>query len=553
MRLLILGAGAIGGSFGAWLAEAGVDVTFLVRPARAATLARDGLVLRSPLGNLIRKVAVTFEARPGFDAVMLTCKAYDLSSAIETINPAIRPGTVLLPLLNGLRHLDVLDMRFGRDAVLGGLCHIGATLTPDGTVLHLNRLRHLALGARTSAQLPTARALHETLARGGFAPVLQDDILQAMWDKFVLLAAYAGMTCLMRASVGAIVATPEGAALMREALAECAGVAGAAGHPPAAAFLAETEAMLTEPGSPGTASMLRDLHAGARTEHEHILGDMLARENAAGVPTPLLRVALAHLQANELDRWGAAPPGQLRPPHSGALPSAAHQSMEIGSVHIGLIGGIGLGATQFYHRRLVAGFAARHTPLHLTIAHADVGQETANLLRDDRAAQAAIFAGHARQLAGAGAECVVIPSVAGHFCIKEFEPLSPLPPVNLLDAVAARVATQGYRRIGVIGTRTVMASRFYGRLPAVEIVPPPGAGLDLVHDAYIDIALTGEAGPEQRALFDEVGQRLVADHGCEAVMLGGTDLSLVYRSRPPPFPYIHCAEIHVEAIVQYAA
>jgi aspartate racemase len=222
-------------------------------------------------------------------------------------------------------------------------------------------------------------------------------------------------------------------------------------------------------------------------------------------------------------------------------------------MHIGLIGGIGLGATEFYHRRLVAGFAARKTTLNLTIAHADVEVETANLLSDDRAAQAGIFAGHARQLAGAGAECVVIPSVAGHFCIKEFEALSPLPPVNLLDAVAAYVTGRGFRRIGVMGTRTVMASRLYGRLPAVEIVPPGGPDLDEVHESYIRIALTGEVGPGQRAFFDEMGHRLIAEHGCEAVMLGGTDLSLVYRFEPPPFPYVHCAAIHADAIVQHAA
>jgi aspartate racemase len=141
-------------------------------------------------------------------------------------------------------------------------------------------------------------------------------------------------------------------------------------------------------------------------------------------------------------------------------------------MHIGLIGGIGLGATEFYHRRLVAGCAARKVPLHLTIAHADVEVETANLLADNRTAQADIFAVHTRQLAAAGAKCVVIPSVAGHFCIKEFEAISPLPPVNILDAVAAHVTARGLKRIGVIGTRTVMASHFYGRLPGVEIVPP---------------------------------------------------------------------------------
>lgn len=222
-------------------------------------------------------------------------------------------------------------------------------------------------------------------------------------------------------------------------------------------------------------------------------------------------------------------------------------------MHIGLIGGIGLGATEYYYRHLVASFAARNLPLHLTIAHADVATETANLLRDDRAAQATIFAEHARQLAAAGAGCVVIPSVAGHFCIDAFKALSPLPPVDLLDAVAAHVAHRGWRRIGVLGTRTVMASRFYGRLPSVEIVPPPGSSLDDVHDAYISIALTGEVGVGQRALFDDMGRRLLADHGCEAIMLGGTDLSLVYRTEAPPFPSIHCAAIHVEAIVQHAA
>lgn len=222
-------------------------------------------------------------------------------------------------------------------------------------------------------------------------------------------------------------------------------------------------------------------------------------------------------------------------------------------MHIGLIGGIGLGATEFYHRQLVAGFAERKVPLRLTIAHADVEIETANLLADNRAEQAAIFAGHTKELAGAGAECVVIPSVAGHFCIDEFQPISPLPPINLLDAVAEHMAGRGLRRIGVIGTRTVMASRFYGRLPDVEIIPPPGADMDTIHDAYISIALTGVVGPQQRALFDDMGRRLISEFRCEAVMLGGTDLSLVYRAEPPSFPYVHCAAIHVDAIVRHAA
>lgn len=222
-------------------------------------------------------------------------------------------------------------------------------------------------------------------------------------------------------------------------------------------------------------------------------------------------------------------------------------------MHVGLIGGIGIGATEFYYRRLVREFAERGRALQLTIAHADLATELDNLMRDDRAAQAAIFAQLTRQLAAAGAGCVAIPSVAGHFCIAEFEAISPIPPVNLLDAVAAHVASRGARRVGLLGTRTVMASRFYDSLPSVEVVPPGGPDLDEVHGAYLDVALAGTADARQREVFSDVGRRLVSGRGCEAIILGGTDLSLVYGTEPPPFPVVDCAAIHVDAIVELAA
>ena len=302
MRLLILGAGGVGGYFGARLAAAGVDVTFLVRPGRAAQLARDRLVVLSPLGDLRLQVATLTQAQPGFAAVVLACKAYDLDSAIEAVAPAVTADTLVLPLLNGMRHLNSLDARFGAERVLGGLCQIGVTLTGKGEVQHLNTVQQFALGARRPIQLEACERLHTTLARGGFNPVLSTDIVQRMWEKFVLLAAYAGMTCLMRAPVGAIVAADAGAALMHEILAECAAVATASGHVPDPAFITETLGVLTERGSPGTASMLRDIQRGARTEHEHILGDLLRRAHEAQIAAPLLRVANAHLQAYEFER-----------------------------------------------------------------------------------------------------------------------------------------------------------------------------------------------------------------------------------------------------------
>jgi 2-dehydropantoate 2-reductase len=302
MRMLILGAGAVGGYFGARLAAADVDVTFLVRPARAALLARTGLVVRSPLGDLKLSVATLTQAQQSFEVILVACKAFDLNAAIAAIAPAVTPDTVVLPLLNGLRHLEVLDASFGRDRVLGGLCHIGVTLTDTGEVLHLNAAQHFVLGPRFEIQAERCAQIHAMLARGGFAPELSSHIQQSMWEKFVLLTSYAAMTCLMRAPVGAIVAADEGEALMREMLAECVAVASASGYAPDSKFIAETQAFLTERNSQGTASMLRDIQRSAHTEHEHILGDMLARARSAGVAAPILRIANAHLQAYEFER-----------------------------------------------------------------------------------------------------------------------------------------------------------------------------------------------------------------------------------------------------------
>jgi 2-dehydropantoate 2-reductase len=302
MRMLILGAGAVGGYFGARLAAANVDVTFLVRPARAAVLASDGLVVHSPLGDLKLSVATLTQAKQGFEVILVACKAFDLDAAISAIAPAVTQDTVVLPLLNGLRHLQVLDASFGRDRVLGGLCHIGVTQSDTGEVLHLNAAQHFVLGPRFEIQAERCAQIHAMLARGGFAPELSSHIQQSMWEKFVLLTSYAAMTCLMRAPVGAIVAADEGEALMREMLAECVAVASASGYAPDSKFIAETQAFLTERNSQGTASMLRDIQRSAHTEHEHILGDMLARARSAGVAAPILRIANAHLQAYEFER-----------------------------------------------------------------------------------------------------------------------------------------------------------------------------------------------------------------------------------------------------------
>ena len=312
MRILVLGAGGTGGYFGGRLAQAGVDVTFLVRPARAAQLDSEGLVIRSPLGDASFPVAhVTADALPAlaaeqpFDLVILSCKAYDLDSAIEAIAPAVSSRTTVLPILNGLRHYAALDARFGRDAVLGGLCFISATKAADGAVLHLAPAAKLTFGERdTPGNSARVLALAAACVQAGVDHVASDAIGQEQWVKYTFLTTLAAATCLMRADVGTIVATDDGAEIVRGLYAECLAVAEASGEPIPEKAQAVALAATTQEGSALKASMLRDLEAGQQVEAEQIVGDMLVRARAAGQAAPLLAVAYAHLQAYQRQRAG---------------------------------------------------------------------------------------------------------------------------------------------------------------------------------------------------------------------------------------------------------
>ncbi|MBP7367790.1 2-dehydropantoate 2-reductase [Pseudoxanthomonas mexicana] len=310
MRILVLGAGGTGGYFGGRLAQAGADVTFLVRPARAALLAERGLRIRSPLGDADLDVAtVTAQdlpalaaARP-FDLVLLACKAYDLDSAIESVAPAVGANTAVLPILNGLLHYDALDARFGRERVPGGLCFIGATLGADGEVLHLGRPASITFGLREgNADGGVLARLAAAYAQAGVDHLYAPDIAAAQWIKYSFLAALAAGTCLMRTSVGTVVAAEGGEAFMAALHAECLAVAAAEGHPVPEDEARTARAGLTRAGSPVTASMLRDLQAGLRVEALQIVGDMVHRAHRAGLQVPRLEAAWVHLQAYESAR-----------------------------------------------------------------------------------------------------------------------------------------------------------------------------------------------------------------------------------------------------------
>jgi 2-dehydropantoate 2-reductase len=304
MRWLILGAGSVGGYFGGRLQEAGGDVTFLVRPERARLLREQGLVIESPDGAARLQPKLLLPGEPAaqpFGAMLLTCKAYDLDAAIATVAPYLGSATAILPLLNGLLHLDRLEAAFGFERVLGGVCHISATLGPAGEIRHLDLPPRLVFGERAGGGSDRVRAIAADLAPAKFKSVPSEDILQEMWEKFTMLSSLAGLTCLMRGSVGEI-ARAGGTGIARTMLNEASAVATAAGRGPRGKFLEATRQRLTDPASTVQASMLRDLERGGPTEGAHILGDTVARGRALGIATPLIEAAACHVAVYEARR-----------------------------------------------------------------------------------------------------------------------------------------------------------------------------------------------------------------------------------------------------------
>jgi len=304
MRILVVGAGAIGGYFGGRLLEAKRDVTFLVRARRAAQLRATGLVIKSPRGDFRLANPPCIEAaalRQPFDVILLSCKAYDLEGAIDSFAPAVGPGTVILPLLNGMRHLDVLEAKFGAGAVLGGQCVISAVLDPDGRILHLNEAHSLTFGERSGDRSSRAEAIRSAFAEANFDTQLSENILQGMWEKWTFIAAFAGITCLMRSAIGDIVAA-DAAHWATQIYAECAQIAAEAGFAPGERAKEASLGMVTAPGSKLTASMLRDIESGGRTEVEQILGDLLRRRKSQTAGLSVLATAHVHVKAYEARR-----------------------------------------------------------------------------------------------------------------------------------------------------------------------------------------------------------------------------------------------------------
>jgi 2-dehydropantoate 2-reductase len=308
MRILVIGACALGGYFGACLARAGRDVSFMVRPGRAAQLARTGLQVKSPHGDFaVPAKATSPEAiSDPFDLILVGVKSYSLHEAMDQFAPAVGPETSILPLLNGMSHIDRLSAKFGASQVLGGMANISAGLDSEGRITQFLPNHDLVFGEVAGGSTPRIRAVEAAIGGAGFDARASDAVMQDMWEKFVQLGLGAGITCLMRASIGDILAAPGGREAMFALFDECCAVATASGFPPRPDFIEFDHKLITTVGSPLKWSMLRDIERGSTTEGEHILGDMVARARKLGVATPILDLARTHVAAYEIARANAA-------------------------------------------------------------------------------------------------------------------------------------------------------------------------------------------------------------------------------------------------------
>ncbi len=301
MRILVVGAGAIGGYFGGRLVDANRDVTFLVRPRRAAELASIGLTIRSRFGDVVVPKPATVLAEnlhEHYDLVLLSCKAFDLENAIQSFAPAVGATTAILPLLNGMRHLALLDQHFGSEHVLGGQCLIAVTLNEKREIAHLNENHELSFGERDGQSCDRVKAIASLMEGVRFNARSSEHIVLDMWEKWIFLASAAGCTCLMRAAICDIAASPGGTDFVLGLLDECRRIAAAEGYSMRDESYQRSRDALTASGSPLTASMLRDIEKNGPIEADHIVGDLLQRGIRHGVSgkDSSLKIAYTHLK-----------------------------------------------------------------------------------------------------------------------------------------------------------------------------------------------------------------------------------------------------------------
>lgn len=300
MNILIAGAGGIGGYFGSRLMEKGQNVTFLVRNQRKQQLEKTGLVIESPHGNYTGKPALITKEDRGqtFDAIIITTKAYHLEEVIKDIQPFADQSTMILPLLNGIAHMDPLVEVFG-DQVIGGLCFIETTLNEEGHIIQSSPIHDLVYGERDGSQSERIIKLNEAFegANAGFA--LSDKIMQDMWHKYSFITAMSGITTLMRSPVGPTVNIPAAKHTLERLLNEISAVMKSIDAPIADGLPEMQMKKMQEMKEGMKSSMLRDMEKRLQTETSHLQGWLLEKGKENGIDSPILEAAFAHVKIYE--------------------------------------------------------------------------------------------------------------------------------------------------------------------------------------------------------------------------------------------------------------
>jgi 2-dehydropantoate 2-reductase len=305
VRALVIGAGSVGGYFGGRLAAAGRDVTFLVRAQRATQLA-DGLTIisKGQETRVAARVITAGEAAGDFDVILLAVKAYQLEAAIEDFGAYVTQRSVILPVLNGMKHVDILRSRFGSPHVIGGVAKIASSLDERGRILDHADFHDLAYGEWSRERSDRILALDQFMTGAGFEARLSTDIERDMWEKWAMLASLGAITCLLDGDIGQVARAPGGIDLVRSLFGEVVAAIGAAWRPLSDPFKAQVLSLLTDRGSSLTSSMYRDMKGGYRVEADQIIGDLVMRATEKGIATPLLSAALTRLKVYEQTRAG---------------------------------------------------------------------------------------------------------------------------------------------------------------------------------------------------------------------------------------------------------
>lgn len=314
MKIAILGAGGVGGYFGAKLAAHGNDVTFIARGAHAAAMAQAGLTVLSEAGDLqVQPVRLHQDAiATGLvDIVLVAVKMYDLEAAAAIVKPLLAIDTAVVPFQNGVEAVAMLERALGRRNVCGGVAYIGAGIERPGVIRHTGSMARLLFGELRPTDSWRLETLQAACQGAGIDAVLSPAIEAEIWKKFLFLAPYAAITCLARAPIGAVRADPQLWRQLEALVHEAAAVARSRGIALASGIEADRLQLARNLPAGMRSSMLQDLEAGRRLELDWLTGAVVRLGAETGVATPVSQEVYATLAP--LRDGAVAEPGLTRP------------------------------------------------------------------------------------------------------------------------------------------------------------------------------------------------------------------------------------------------